>query len=166
MSYTINLDFIAKEAKVRRDDYIAFAHYVELDDTTDVELDRLVEAVAAPIANAIDCKTCANCCRRLEVFVTETDAARLQSAVVIPIEEVIEHDVARAHGEWGMFLDKPCRFLNGNLCSIYAHRPESCRRYPQFAPDFRWTVRRILGGVGLCPIIYHVIERLQREMRW
>lgn len=166
MSYTMNLDFIAKEAQNRHDDYIAFAHYIELDDTTDVELDRLVEAVVTPIVNAIDCKTCANCCRRLDVFVTKSDTVRLKQAGIVPVKEIIDHDIARVHDEWGMLREKPCRFLNGNFCSIYARRPESCRRYPQFTPNFRWTVRPILDGVGLCPIIYHVIEELQSKLGW
>ncbi len=170
MNLQIDLEFIAAEALNRADDYDAFRYFVELDERTDAELDTLVEKIAAPIIAAIDCKQCANCCRSLDVYLTEADAERLAAGSFIPIEQLlndtIDRDRAAANEEWGVFRHKPCQFLNGTLCSVYEHRPESCRMYPVFTPDFRWTLEEVLGGVGLCPIIYHTIEQLQRELGW
>ena len=59
--YTINLDYIAAEAKRRQDDYDAFKYYVELDERSDNEFDALVDKLAAPIIDAIDCTQCGNC---------------------------------------------------------------------------------------------------------
>lgn len=159
-----NLIFIADEAKRRADDYAAFRYYVELDERSDIELDRFIEEIAAPIIEAIDCTQCANCCRSLDVYITPIDAQHL--ATIVPIEGIITHEQAQAVGEWGMLKGRPCHFLAGNLCSIYQQRPESCRLYPVFTPDFRWTLEDIMGGVGLCPIIYNVIEHLQVAMGW
>lgn len=168
--YPIDLPFIAAEAVNRADDYDAFRYFVELDERTDVELDGLIEEIAAPIITAIDCKQCANCCYSLDVYLTESDAERLATGSFIPLDQLlndrIDPDRAAENGEWGVFRHKPCQFLNDKLCSVYEHRPESCRTYPVFTPDFRWTLGEILGGVGLCPIIYHTIERLQQELGW
>jgi Fe-S-cluster containining protein len=160
------LDIIAAEAVRRADDYTAFAHYVELQELSDEALDSLVERIAAPIIEAIDCTQCANCCRHLNIYLTESDGKRLAEAIDVPLSSIIDHERAHQQDEWGMFIQKPCRFLDGNLCSIYPHRPESCRIYPVFTPNFRWTIDMILEGVGLCPIIYNVIETLQDELGW
>lgn len=168
--YPIDLVFIATEAINRADDYDAFRYFVELDERTDAELDALIEKIAAPIIAAIDCKRCANCCRSLDVYLTESDAERLATGSFIPLEQLlndtIDRNRAAANEEWGVFRHKPCQFLNGTLCSVYEHRPESCRMYPVFTPDFRWTLDEVLGGVGLCPIIYHTIEQLQQILGW
>jgi Fe-S-cluster containining protein len=106
----------------------------------------------------------------LEVYLTEADARRLAGGANVSYEQLVEDKIdcqrAAAVGEWGVLAQQPCSFLDGKLCSIYARRPESCRTYPVFTPDFRWTLQDILGGVGLCPIIYHVIEQLQVELGW
>ncbi|MBI5931387.1 MAG: YkgJ family cysteine cluster protein [Chloroflexi bacterium] len=168
--YSIDLAFIAAEAVRRAEDYDAFRYFVELDERTDAELDTLVEKIAAPIIAAIDCKQCANCCRSLDVYLTENDAQHLANGTFIPLEQLlteqIDCDRAAENEEWGVFRQKPCQFLSGKLCGVYEHRPESCRMYPVFTPDFRWTLDEILGGVGLCPIIYHTIEQLQQALGW
>ncbi len=168
--YPIDLVFIAAEAINRADDYDAFRYFVELDERTDAALDALVEKIAAPIIAVIDCKQCANCCRSLDVYLTESDAKRLATGSFILLEQLlndtIDRDRAAANEEWGVFRHKPCQFLNGTLCSVYEHRPESCQMYPVFTPDLRWTLEEVLGGVGLCPIIYHTIEQLQQTLGW
>lgn len=165
-----NLETIAIEAEERRDDYAAFRYFVELDERSDAELDAMVEAIAGPIQVTIDCTQCANCCRKLDVYLTEADAQRVADGANVSFEQLIKEKIdcqrAAAVGEWGVLAQQPCSFLEGKLCRVYSHRPESCRTYPVFTPDFRWTLEDILGGVGLCPIIYHVIEQLQIELGW
>lgn len=149
------------------DDYEAFRYYVEdYDELSDSELDALVEEIAAPIIKAVDCTQCANCCRSLDVYLTPGDAERLSQAVLIPLSEIIDHPRAETEGEWGVFKQQPCAFLNEKLCSVYEHRPTSCREYPAFTPDFRWLLGDLLGGVGICPIIYHTIEELKKRLKW
>lgn len=165
-----DLSYLAAEAKRRADDYEAFRYFVELDERSDEALDALVDEIAAPIIAAIDCTECANCCRSLTVYVTEADAHHLAAGNLIPVEQIIEtyidREQAQAVEEWGMFKQSPCAFLRDKRCSLYEHRPESCRIYPVFTPDFRWTLEDILGGVGLCPIIYNVVEELQKTLGW
>lgn len=169
--YTIDLEFIAEAAIHRKDDYDAFKYYVELDERSDDELDALVEELVEPIVNGIDCTQCGNCCRSLGVYVTEQDTQRLAEVTHISVDELmstlVDREQAAKVGEWGVFKESPCPFLQkDNLCAIYEQRPDSCRAYPTFMPHFRYMVEDIIGGVGTCPIIYHLIERLQVELKW
>ncbi len=164
MTLLTDLAHLQHIAQARADDYDAFRYYVELDDRSDAELDALVERLAAPIVAAIDCTQCANCCHHLAVYLTPDDAARLNTAM--DAAPYIEHERAQQAEEWGMLKASPCPFLAGKHCGVYPQRPESCRAYPEFTPDFRWQLGHILGGVGLCPIIYNVIEAVQAELGW
>ncbi len=159
---------IAALAAARRDEFEVLRYTLELleDELPDEALDRLVEAVAAPIIAAIDCTQCANCCRTLDVYLTPEDAARLAAGLDLSLEETIARHIDRdmaAVEEWGRLSCRPCAFLDGRLCRIYAHRPESCRTYPALTPDFRWTLADTLQGAGICPIIYHVLDALSRR---
>jgi Fe-S-cluster containining protein len=170
----VDLQSIAANAALRRDDNEAFGYYVdtvcERGDWTDNGLDALVDRVAAEVTAQIDCTACGNCCRALTVGLTPDDIPALSGALRLPPEDVIaqyvDRDAARDEEEWGVFRAHPCALLTGKRCSIYAARPQSCRDYPAFTPDFRYLAQPIIAGAGLCPIIYHVIERLKIELGW
>lgn len=150
---------IQQLAHQRHDDFEVMMYMLQLDDDMDdATLDGQVEIVVEPIMAAIDCIQCANCCRVLDVYLTAADGDRLRDTVNIPLDKIVES--AEHVGEWGKLHESPCEFLNGKLCSIYPHRPESCRTYPVFTPDFRWTLADLINGAGICPIIYNVLDRL------
>ena len=141
------------------------------DDLTDSAIDAAVERIAAPIIEAIDCTECGNCCRSLDVYLTENDAQRLADGVDVPVADIITRYVDResvkaldsSHEEWGKFRHSPCTFLQGNRCSVYAHRPQSCRDYPVFTPSFRWLIADTIEGASICPIIFNVLRRMTSE---
>ena len=169
-----DLDEIRRRADQHRADFDLLRYLLQRNDRLDdAKFDTFVDQVAAPIIAAIDCTQCANCCRRLDVYLVEDDARRLSNGLLIPIDQIetryIEHEEAARVEEWGKFKQRPCAFLDGKLCSVYEHRPESCRIYPAFAPDFRWTIEDIIDEASLCPIIYHVLvalcDRLLRHRR-
>ncbi|MCC6613104.1 MAG: YkgJ family cysteine cluster protein [Anaerolineae bacterium] len=160
---------IEQLARARRDEFEILRYQLEaMDDLDDAALDAFVDAVAAPIVAAIDCTQCANCCRSLHVYVTAEDAQRLADGLHIPLDAIetryINREAAQADDEWGMLRARPCAFLQGKLCSVYAQRPDACRRYPQFTPDFRWTLADTLDGAALCPIIYNVLSEIVRRV--
>ena len=165
---------IAAYAEQHRDDYAAFGHYIDImwerDGRTDAELDALVDAIAATIVPHIDCLACANCCRTLTVGLTPDDIPPLATALACSPQAIttryVDHDAGAAHDEWGVFRFSPCALLADTRCTVYAHRPQSCRDYPALTPDFRWLVKPILAGVGQCPIIFNVIERLKEALEW
>lgn len=160
-----DLNEIRARAAARQDAFEAMAEAIDFDDTLpDAALDALVEDIAAPIAAAIDCTQCGNCCRSLDVCLVPSDLEPLSQALHIPISEVraryVDEPAGRAQGEWALLPAHPCPLLRGNLCSIYAHRPHACRVYPQFTPDFRYNLDDTIEGAASCPIIYNVLEAL------
>ena len=137
------------------------------DDLSDTTIDNLADSIATPIIEAIDCTTCANCCRSLDVQLGEDDLARLASSIDVSLDEIRTHITLQAHDDpdiVGIFAQKPCAFLDGRLCSVYGHRPTSCRDYPQFTPDFRWMLAWMINGAHLCPIIYNVLVAMLDEV--
>lgn len=169
-----DLDRIAALAQARQNDNRAFAHYVEIMWTREkrptAELDALVDAIAAQVVPHIDCTACANCCRAIPVGLAPDDIPPLAEALDLPPEDVIARYVDRKNGarvyEWGVFRCSPCAFLEGNLCALYADRPQSCRDYPAFTPDFRWLIDEFISGMDRCPIVFNVIERLKVRLGW
>lgn len=167
-----DLEQIAADAARDADDNSAFAYYLdalcEHGDLTGAELDARVDAIARGVAAQIDCTACANCCRGLTVGLMPGDILPLAQALQLAPQDVIARYVAQDAGddEWSIFRQRPCMFLAGRRCSIYAARPASCRDYPAFTPDFRWLAEPILAGAGLCPIIYNVATRLKIALGW
>lgn len=148
--------------KQRQEAFDLMRYQLQLDDDLqDSVLDAYITALALPIIQAIDCKTCGNCCRSLAVFLEEDDAKRLSQGAFIPLETITAHfldtENATQFGEWGMFKQLPCPFLSGTLCTVYAHRPNACREYPSFTPEFRWLLDDLMDGAHICPIIYNVL---------
>ncbi|XWX05310.1 YkgJ family cysteine cluster protein [Aggregatilineales bacterium SYSU G02658] len=167
--YSIDLAAIAADAPARRDAYeVMFYQFQYDDDLTDEQLDALVNAVAAPIIAAIDCTQCANCCRSLDVYLEADDLPRLSQACHIHLDEVrvrfVDEDVLPESGAVGKLNVKPCGFLDGQRCRIYAHRPQACRDYPFLTPDFRWSMEQLVAGAAICPIIYHTLNALLEKV--
>jgi Fe-S-cluster containining protein len=160
-----DLERVRQLAEARRGEFELLRALLERNHKLDdAKFDAYVEQTAAPIIAAVDCTQCANCCRNLHVYLVEDDAKRLADGLVIPLSEVetryVDRDAAAEADEWGVFRQRPCAFLKGKLCSVYEHRPESCRIYPVFTPDFRWSLEDTIEGARLCPIIYNVLGRL------
>jgi hypothetical protein len=154
---------------MRRDAFEVMRFMLEAeDDLDDAKLDRWVDAVAAPIIAAIDCTRCANCCRVLDVYLEAEDGRRLAQGLAIPLATIetrcVDREAGAEHDAWGRFRAKPCAFLMNNRCAVYAHRPDACRLYPQFTPEFRWTMTDAIDGAALCPIIYHVLDALEQQI--
>ncbi len=175
MAIITDLEMIRTRAEANADAYAVMGYMLARDPIPDDALDALVDAITEPVEAAIDCTQCANCCRSLDVYLTPDDAARLADGIDVPVGAIladyVARDAAQAVGEWGMFQQSPCAFLAGKHCSVYPHRPETCRTYPALTPDFRWTLADTIQGAGLCPIIFNVLnrmldvtERLSRQM--
>jgi len=168
MPLITDLEDLKTHADKRKDDFEVMMYQLqEDDDLSDDVIDTLAEKIAQPIIDAIDCKECANCCRNLDVQLGEDDLERLASGIDVPISDIREHveivdfddpDIV------GIFKPKPCAFLNGKLCTVYQHRPTSCRDYPQFTPDFRWMLSWMINGTHLCPIIFNVLDEMVDEV--
>lgn len=155
-------------AEKRYDDFEVMLYRLQYDeDLTDEQIDCVVDAIAKPIVDAIDCRECANCCRNSDIQLGEDDLEHLSKGVDIPLGQIhqqVEIQVSDDPDIVGIFNSKPCIFLKNNLCSVYVHRPTSCRDYPQFTPDFRWRLKWMIGDTHLCPIIYNVLNVMLGEV--
>lgn len=163
-----DLNEIQRLAESQRDAFEVMGYMLEIyEEIPDEEIDRVVNEIADPIRAAIDCTECGNCCRSLQVHVTKEDVQRLSDGIHIPVEDImtrhISHDQCAEIGEWAKLDPQPCPFLNGSVCSVYEHRPETCRAYPEFA-DFRWLIDTYIDGAALCPIIYNTMVAMLKRV--
>ncbi|GAB5492013.1 MAG: YkgJ family cysteine cluster protein [Phototrophicaceae bacterium] len=174
MTLITDLDLLSTLADEKRDEFEVMLYQLQNDDDLDdMTIDAVANAIAQPIIEAIDCTECGNCCRNLDVQLGEDDLERLATGINIPISEIRQNVTVQDIDDpdiVGIFKAQPCTFLEGNLCTVYEHRPTSCRDYPQFTPDFRWMLGWMIEGSHLCPIIYNVliemlkqVDTLQRE---
>ncbi len=166
MNLVTDLDAIQALSRERADAFEIMMYQLQYDDDlTDEDLDTLVNDIAAPIIAAIDCKTCGNCCRSLEVYLEDSDMPRLSQGLLISIEEIetryISRDVLADADVDRKFAHKPCSFLQGTVCGIYEHRPQACRDYPFVTPDFRWSLEQLIPGAAICPIIYNTLVAVE-----
>jgi uncharacterized protein len=161
--YLVDLDEIAKRVQRRQNDYDVMRYQLQLDDdVTDEHLDAFITRISVPILAGIDCTKCGNCCRALDVYLEESDVERLAQGIHVRIDDImnnyVDYSVAQSEGEWGKFQHKPCAFLRDTVCSVYEHRPQTCRDYPFLTPDFRWGLDDLIDGAHICPIIFNTLE--------
>lgn len=112
----------------------------------------------------IDCTQCANCCREVEVDVSDADISAIAVHLNITPASVVRHytrEDALGHRVLRQEADT-CVFLDGNLCIIYDARPKACREFPHVsghtsASRFESLCRR----ASVCPIVYTALERFK-----
>ena len=121
-------------------------------------LPELHEQVTA----AVDCLTCAACCRNYSPRFKTPDIKRISKHLGMKegvfIEKYLKLD------EEGDYVVKqsPCPFLGAdNFCSIYETRPSDCARFPYTDEDVIWRRQSLtLKNSSFCPIVFGVLEGL------
>jgi Fe-S-cluster containining protein len=109
--------------------------------------------VKPSLYTTVECSRCSLCCRESIVPVTDSDVKRISRAIKKPAEQIVrfysidEMDYDPESGLWIRFTrgkramglrkrHSRCIFLdNKNNCSIYNHRPMTCRTFP-YVIDF------------------------------
>ena len=79
------------------------------------------------------CTLCGDCCRNRMIPLYKEDVERLESAGYMDFYEPttkMEFELTGALYKMKLKEDGSCIFLEGNLCSVYELRPDTCRRYP------------------------------------
>jgi Fe-S-cluster containining protein len=91
------------------------------------------------------CNKCGECCKNMDVPLNHYDIQRLmQSGTKLEPDMIItlhpaladDFDAVLLYGEYNtLYLsnklsDNSCIFLENNACTIYNHRPNSCRTWP------------------------------------
>ncbi|MDR1881882.1 MAG: YkgJ family cysteine cluster protein [Prevotella sp.] len=128
-------------------------------------MDKIVHRLHREIATAIDCKQCANCCMELTPEVQPEEIEQFARLDGISIEEYQNQYCEK--DEYGdiAFKNKPCRYLDGKVCSIYEIRPHECRMYPYTQKDgFIFRLLGMLAFYPVCPIVFNLMEILKDEL--
>lgn len=113
----------------------------------------------------IDCLQCANCCKNYSPRFKNPDIKRIAKLLKMKEGDFTDTYLRLDEDNDYVLKQKPCPFLaEDNTCNIYEDRPSDCRRYPYTDEDV--LIKRVpltLTNSTVCPITFHVLERL-REM--
>ena len=88
------------------------------------DIDDIVKALSQKYFALIDCTQCANCCRTLHVEFKKSELRTIAKTLGQSIESFQKQLMPEGK------VNPPCPMLNGNLCTIYEHRPDVCRSFP------------------------------------
>jgi Fe-S-cluster containining protein len=124
--------------------------------------------IAEEIEGKIDCRACANCCRVAETDVTGRDILRLSKYLGIKPDRFIEQYTTTSAFEQNEPIlrrrETGCIFLEGNDCSIYDARPDTCRDFPHLirgAGSFESRMWQMIDRATYCPIVYNSLEEFK-----
>jgi uncharacterized protein len=121
--------------------------------------------VAEEIESEINCRACANCCKVAETDVTQRDIERLSRYLgITPRQFILEYTTESAFDQKEPILrrrESGCIFLDGNDCTIYDARPDTCRDFPHLirgAGSFESRMWQMVDRATYCPIVYNSLE--------
>lgn len=131
-------------------------------DLSNAELDVVVEEIASDVSGQIDCTTCANCCKTLQIVVDNADIRRLAAIKGMSFREFSRKHVREAPDKTKHLASTPCMFLGAdNRCTIYEDRPQACRDFPYLhAGGFRQRTWMMIENRATCPIVFNTWQRL------
>lgn len=159
------IDLIEQLARKRERSDLRFRTWVKCHGMRDEALDKLVGEVAREVESQIDCTTCANCCRTMQVVVDDEDIRRIAHSLSLPVPELERRYVTKAEDGAKVMARAPCPFLEDNKCSIYDVRPRACRDFPYLhTKGFRQRMLMVIDNTELCPIVFNTYARLKTRM--
>ena len=166
MEIETNIGTIERLAEKNRPADWAFRSYLKGCDLSAEEIDSLVHKHYKAVAEQIDCRKCANCCKVVGPRLKEKDIERLSAHLKITGEAfVLEYLSQNEEGEGRPFKSLPCPFLSGNSCAVYDQRPDDCRSYPHLHKEgFVFRLMQTVSNCAVCPIVYNVYGRLKEEV--
>ena len=131
-------------------------------------VERRFKAVAQQAEDAIDCTACANCCRVATTQVTDRDAERLSHYFHMKVSDFFREYTIETQEE-GRILkrnENGCIFLEGNLCSVYDARPNTCELFPHLVKGNGSLLSRMWhmpDRAVYCPIVFNTLEQFKLE---
>jgi len=150
----------------KADENMRFRRFMKAHDHSDRILRRIAEGIEAQI----DCTQCANCCKVATVTIHERDIERLARRLrLAPAKFLSGYTVESA--EEGCILrraaESGCVFLDGNACTVYDARPETCQRFPHLvrgAGSIASRMWQFIDRACYCPIVYNSLEAFKEEL--
>jgi Fe-S-cluster containining protein len=150
----------------KRNENMRFRKFMKSHDHSD----RILRRIAEGIEEQIDCTQCANCCKVATVTVSERDVERLARYLRITPAQFKAGYTAESEEE-GRILRRTdaagCEFLDGNTCTVYEARPETCQRFPHLVRGQGSIASRTWQFVDracYCPIVYNSLEAFKAKL--
>lgn len=163
-----NVEALATEKGIENWDFRSFLKFEC--DLSDKKLDKLVADITCRVWTAIDCTTCANCCKTLRPSFSQDDQQKLANKFGISVDQFRQKylELKEDDGEAVWQINKsPCPFLENNKCTIYNDRPEDCRQYPYLdEPEFSRRTMGMVERTYTCPIVFEVFEELKAHLNF
>ena len=131
-------------------------------------VERRLKAMAQDVEAKIDCTACANCCRVATTPVTERDAENLARFLRVKLAVFLRDYTVETEDE-GRVLKRDKNgfiFLEGNLCSVYEARPNTCELFPHLVKGNGSLLSRMWhmpDRAVYCPIVYNTLEEWKVE---
>jgi uncharacterized protein len=125
--------------------------------------ERRLKRIAQDVEEQIDCTACANCCRVATVKLIDRDVEKLARRLGLSPKQFLA-EYTREDAEEGRVLIRNaggCVFLEGNLCSVYDVRPQTCVNFPHLIRGAGSLVSRLWempDRACYCPIVYNTLE--------
>ena len=150
---------IRRLGEKKRGENHRFRRHMKVHDLPERRLRRIAEA----ITEQIDCTECANCCKLATVRLQDRDVERLARYFRMTPGRFRAQYTTLSEDE-GRILRRAatgCVFLEGTLCAIYDHRPDTCRNFPHLVrgagslPSRMW---QMVDRACYCPIVYNTLE--------
>ena len=152
----------------KREENLRFRKHMKSRDHSD----RILRRIGEQVEEQIDCLQCTNCCRVATAKVTERDVERLSRYLRIKPSRFLA-DFTEESEEEGLILKREqgtgCVFLNGNECTVYEARPESCQKFPHVvrgAGSIASRMWQFVDRACYCPIVYNSLEAFKDELKF
>jgi Fe-S-cluster containining protein len=174
----VNAKNVEALAKRKQDENFDLRAYLKMQDKlSEKALDRLVADTARKVWAEFDCTTCARCCTRLGIGVTDHEVQRLAASLKIAEEEFRNRHLdgrinpedddceGEEEGACWRLRSRPCALLKDNRCMAYDGRPAQCSKYPYlYEPDFSFRTLAMIERTFTCPVVFQVFEELKRKL--
>lgn len=132
----------------------------------DAELASILDQVLADVCSGIDCTACGRCCRHMGPQLDEDDMNRLGAGLSLNTATLKERLLrpmwpGASEDDQIWLLPDPCPLHDGRLCTVYEHRPQVCREFPQaVGADHVERLQIWVESARICPITFNTLERL------
>jgi Fe-S-cluster containining protein len=166
MKLETDIQRIQKLAQQRKDANWAFRCFLKGSDLSVRSIDLKVHDLYREVSREIDCTKCANCCKTVSPVLKPADVKRLAKHLELSVDEFRSQFLTdHPKGEGSVFRNRPCPFLQDNLCTVYDYRPNDCRSYPHLhKKEFIFRTNQVFSNCSVCPIVFNVYELLKREL--
>ena len=152
-------------AEKQADETYEYLRNLKHSNTPSWMIDDVVQAAHDRVFEVVDCTRCSNCCKTVRPLLTDEDIERLSAHIGKDQEDFISEYLQANEGEHRM-RTAPCPFLDDHgRCSVYEHRPESCRGFPHTAKEgFVSRTHLHTMYTRVCPAVYQIVEEIKKEL--